>query len=64
MELAASSPGYWDDPREAQRKMQAWGRIKDTVSTWRGLQSRAGNLFDLTELAMEEGDDSLTRELQ
>ena len=64
MELAASSPGYWDDPREAQRKMQELGRIKDTVSTWRGLQSRAGNLFELTELAMEEGDDSLQSELE
>ena len=64
MELAASSPGYWDDAREAQRKMQELGRIKDTVSTWRGLQSRAGNLFELTELAMEEGDDSLQSELE
>ena len=44
--------------------MQELGRIKDTVSTWRGLQSRVGNLFDLTELAMEEGDDSLQSELE
>ena len=64
MELAAASPGYWDDPREAQRNMQELGRIKDTVNVWRNLQVKAVNLFELTDMAIEEGDDSLQGELE
>jgi len=64
MELAASSHGFWDEPREAQRKMQDLGRIKDTVAVWRDLQSRAGDLSELTALAIEEGEDSLQSELE
>ena len=63
MELAAASPGYWDDPREAQRKMQELGRIKETVNVWRNLQSKAVNLSELTAMAIEEGDESLQDEL-
>ena len=64
MELAAASPGYWDDPREAQRNMQELGRIKDTVNVWRNLQAKAVNLSELTDMAIEEGDDSLQGELE
>ena len=63
MELAAASPGYWDDPREAQRKMQELGRIKETVNVWRNLQSKAVSLLELTAMAIEEGDESLQDEL-
>ena len=64
MELEAASPGYWDDRREAQRKMRELGRIKDTVSAWRDLQSNTESLLELTELALEEGEDSLLPQLE
>ena len=64
MEQEAAQPGYWDDPREAQKKMQQLGRLKDAVELWRGLQSQAGSLLELTELALSEGDDSLQEQLQ
>jgi len=44
--------------------MQQLGRLKDTVTLWRGLQSRASNLLELTQLALEEGDDSLQDQLE
>jgi peptide chain release factor 2 len=64
MEQEAASSGFWDDPREAQRKMQQLGRLKETVAVWRDLQSQAKTLLELTDLAIEEGDDSLQEQLQ
>ena len=64
MELEAASPSYWDDRREAQRKMRELGRIKDIVDAWRGIQSEAESLLELTELALEEGEDSLLPQLE
>ena len=43
--------------------MQQLGRLKDTVTLWRDLQSRAKNLLELTQLALEEGDYSLQDQL-
>ena len=59
MEREASEPGYWDDPRRAQQDMRILGRLKETVSLWTDLASQATALLELTELAIEEGDDSL-----
>jgi peptide chain release factor 2 len=64
MEQEAGHPGFWDDPQPAQRKMQQLVRLKETVSLWRDLQSQAGSLLELTELALEEGDDSLQGQLE
>lgn len=64
MEQAAAVPGYWDDPRNAQRCMQQLGELKDTVSLWRALQSRAASALELAELAFEDGDDSYQGQLE
>ncbi len=64
MELETTVPGFWDDSREAQRKMRQLGRLKDTVAMWRGLQERSNNLIELAELAREVQDDSLMEELE
>lgn len=64
MEREAAEPGYWDDHQTAQRKMQQLGRLKDTVSLWRDLETRADNLMELTELAIAEGDPSLQEQLE
>ena len=63
MEREAANPGYWDDPYAAQRKMQQLGRLKETVTTWRDLQTQAATLLELTELALEDGDYSLESQL-
>ena len=64
MELEAARPGYWDDPRLAQHQMQQLGRLKDTVSLWRGLHSQAASLLELSQLALEEEDYSLQLQLE
>ena len=64
MELEAAQPGFWDDNQQARRKMQALGRVKDTVTTWQGLQSQTQSLKELTELAIAEEDQSIQSELE
>jgi len=64
MEREAGEPGYWDDHQAAQRNMQLLGRLKDTVSLWRDLESRSQNLLELTDLALAEGDPSLQEQLE
>ena len=63
MEREASEPGYWDDPRRAQGEMRTLGRLKDTVSLWRDMESQASTLLELTELAEEDGDESMLAQI-
>ncbi len=64
MEQEAAGAGFWDDHREAQRKMQDLGRLKNTVELWRGLQSRTADLRELADLATQEEDTSLEEQLE
>ena len=43
--------------------MQELGKLQQSVELWRGLQSQVGDLAELTEMALENGDDSLEDEL-
>ena len=43
--------------------MRRLGRLKDTVSLWRNLAAEAATLLELTELELEEGDDSLLEQI-
>ena len=63
MEREAAAPGYWDDPRTAQRQMQQLGRLKEIVALWRGLQNQAATLLELTDLAIEDTDAPLAEQL-
>ena len=63
MERDAANPGFWDDHRQAQQKMQLLGRLKNTVDLWRDLQSRATDLRELVDLALQEEDNSLEEQL-
>ena len=63
MEQEAAVPGYWDDHRQAQSKMQQLGSLKNTVELWRNLQSRATDLLELVDLALEEDDNALEEQM-
>ena len=63
LETQAAAAGFWDDPAVAQRKMQELGRLQQSVELWRGLQAQVADLLELTELAIENDDDSLADEL-
>ena len=54
---------FWDDHQAAQSKMQDLGRLKDTVSLWRGIEGQGNSLLELTELAIAEDDFSLEEQL-
>ena len=43
--------------------MRRLGRLKDTVSLWRNLAAEAATLLELTELELEESDDSLLEQI-
>ena len=43
--------------------MQQLGRLKEIVALWRGLQSQAATLLELTDLAIADADAALTAEL-
>ena len=59
----ASASDFWDDPINAQRKMQELGQLQQSVGLWRSLQSQVTDLRELADLGIENGDDSLTEEL-
>ena len=63
MEREASQPGYWDDPRRAQGEMRTLGRLKETVSLWRDMEAQASTLLELTELAEEDGDETMLAQI-
>ena len=64
MEKESADPAFWDDSRQAQRKMRELARQKETVDLWRDLESRADALQELTDLAIEEGDNSFQDQLE
>ena len=43
--------------------MQQLGRLKEIVALWRGLESQASTLLELTDLAIADADAALTAEL-
>ena len=43
--------------------MQQLGRLKEIVALWRGLQSQAATLLELTDLSIADADAALTEEL-
>ena len=44
--------------------MQQMGRLRDTVSLWRDLETRSKEALELTELAIDEGDSSFEEQLE
>ena len=63
LEREAAAPGYWDDPQTAQRQMQQLGRLKERAALWRGLESQAATLLELTELSIEDADAGMEEQL-
>jgi peptide chain release factor 2 len=64
LEEEAAQASFWEDSRSAQQKMQHLARLKEQVVLWRDLESRTASLLELTDLALEEDDDSLEDQLR
>ena len=58
IEQEAGVAGFWDDYQNAQNIMQELGKLKETVSVWRGFQRDVEATLDLVILSIEEHDNS------
>jgi len=55
--------GFWDDQRSAQRSMRRLADLRESVETWRGVETRALDLQQLLDLASEESDEELAQSI-
>ena len=56
-------PGFWDRPDEAQKTVALLKRAKRTVDDWSGRDHTLKQLEELLELAADEGDGDLLKDL-
>ena len=64
MEKQASDPAIWDDNQRAQRVMRKMTDLQRESESWTDLAVKATELDELLELAMDEGDQSLTESIR
>lgn len=56
LEKETIAPGFWDDQRGAQQKMQELNALQEQVRVWDGLQRRAQDAQELAEMAEDDPD--------
>lgn len=56
LEKVSMAPGFWDDQRAAQQKMQEMNALQDQIQVWDTVQQRALDAQDLAEMAADEPD--------
>ncbi|MBF8982950.1 peptide chain release factor 2 [Lutibacter sp. B2] len=56
--------GFWDDPQQAQKILQETKGIKDKISRIENLHEKQEEINILLEMAIEENDDSVEKEIQ
>ena len=65
----SSDPALWDDPGAAQALLRRAEELREEISAWRDLETRADGLAEIAELASADGDvdaslqDDLERDL-
>ena len=62
MEKETIAPGFWDDQRVAQQKMQELNALQDQIRVWDGLQQRTEDAHDLAGIA--DDDEEMLTELK
>lgn len=64
LETEMAKPDLWDDPDRARSVTQEYGAVNDDVVVLEGLGSRLEDAATLFELATEEGDESVTADIE
>lgn len=64
LEEQSAAPDLWSDPEQAQNLLKQLADLRQEVTSWKNLSSRATELGDLLEMAVEEGEESLAQELE
>ena len=62
LEKETIAPGFWDDQRIAQQKMQELNALQDQIRVWDGLQQRTEDALDLAGIA--DDDEEMLTELK
>lgn len=60
----AAEPGFWDDLEKSQQVLQKTKAIENKISSLESLSSQLDDLITLTELSIEEGDESSPKKFQ
>ena len=63
LEEESGRPEFWADSEGAQRSMRQLAELRGEVTPWLELRRRVGELAELLELALAEGDETLAAEL-
>jgi peptide chain release factor 2 len=63
LEQRAAEPGFWDDPQAAQDVMKRASALRERIATWRSIETRAGDLLQLVDLAEAEGDEATAADI-
>lgn len=59
-----AAPGFWDDPTAAQKLAQTVNALKEETTNFRTLENQVADLDGLLEMALEENDTSLQKEME
>jgi len=63
LENRTKHPDFWDDPHSAQQLMRKLSALRSTVEPWGELSEKLEDYQVLLELATEEDDESVAREV-
>ncbi|MEF2805558.1 MAG: peptide chain release factor 2 [Massilistercora timonensis] len=64
LERKIEEPGFWDDPEESQKVMKELKSLQELVKEMEGLLAVREDILVLIEMAYEENDDSMVKEIQ
>ena len=60
LEKRAADPAIWEDNRKARGAMRRMAELKEELDAWASIDGRAAELGELLDLALAEGDESLS----
>ncbi len=64
LETKAAEPGFWDDREHAEKTLSRAKRLRDRIEPWQELVQEADDLWELYQLGLEEGDESVESEVR
>lgn len=64
LEREMAAPDFWDDPQVSTEKTRKLKSLKDDVSTYYELEAQYQDILDLIELANEEDDRDMIKEVE
>lgn len=64
IEKQMSDPSFWSDLKKSQELSKKQKALKELLEEYESLLSRCEDLYTLIELGLEEGDESITEEVE